>query len=146
MSDHTITDTVVAADIVNAFADVETTEAYGYTFFFYRDDRMRPFATLAHQGNDHERVSNLDRPGVFRLNIGVSGATFQDLFGTAKVDVSAYDFTTLDTLMPHPEYAAQHFVCVLNPGPETYARVKALLAEAYDLAVQRHRRQRPKTG
>jgi hypothetical protein len=42
--------------------------------------------------------------------------------------------------MPHPEYAAQHFVCVLNPSDTTLETVRALLAEAYELAVLRHAR------
>jgi hypothetical protein len=128
----------VADYIQNTFAGVETTDNFGYTFFFYGPDRMLPFATLATADYEYDRVSHLDRPGVFRLNIGVSRQTFQSLFGTDKVDVSAYDFTALDKIMPHPEYAAQHFVCVLSPSDATLTKVQALLAEAYDLAVRRH--------
>jgi len=32
--------------ITNTFPGVETTTAYGYIFFFYRSERMLPFATL----------------------------------------------------------------------------------------------------
>lgn len=131
-------ETAIANYITNTFAGVETTDAFGYTFFFYGPDRMLPFATMAAADNEYDRVSNLDRPGVFRLNIGVSKQTFQSLFGADKVDVSAYDFTALDKIMPHPDYAAQHFVCVLNPSGATLMKVQALLAEAYDLAVRRH--------
>jgi hypothetical protein len=56
--------------ITSVFEHVETTEAYGYTFFFYRDERMMPFATMIVQDTEHDRVSNLDRPGVYRLNVG----------------------------------------------------------------------------
>jgi hypothetical protein len=38
---------------------------------------MLPFATIASTGNEYERISYLDRPGVFRLNIGVSRETFR---------------------------------------------------------------------
>ena len=137
-------ETAIAKYITDTFAGVETTDAFGYTFFFYGSERMLPFATLAATDNEYDRVSNLDRPGVFRLNIGVSKQTFQSLFGTDKVDVRTYDFTALDTLMPHPEYAAQHFVCVLNPSETTLATVRALLAEAYDLAVRRHTKRQTK--
>jgi hypothetical protein len=136
----TMNETTITNYITDTFAGVETTDDFGYTFFFYGPDRMLPFATLAAADNPYDRVSNLDRPGVFRLNIGVSRQTFQSLFGTSKVDVSAYDFAALDTLMPHPEYAAQHFVCVLNPSDTTLETVRALLAEAYELAVRRHSR------
>jgi hypothetical protein len=124
--------------IMKTFAGVETTENFGYTFFFYRSDRKLPFATLISSDYDYDRISNLDRPGVFRLNIGISKQTFQSLFGTAKVDVSNYDFTALDVIMPHPDYAQHHFICVLSPSEATLERVRPLLAEAYDIAVRRY--------
>lgn len=126
--------------IMTTFAGVETMSTLGYTFFFYGPDRMLPFTTIATADNEGDRVSHLDRPGVFRLNIGVSKPTFQALFGTGKVDVSAYDFTALDTIMPHPDYAAQSWICVLNPSEATFHRLQPWLSEAYDLAVRRARR------
>ena len=124
--------------ITKTFPEVEATSSLGYTFFFYRSERKLPFATLISSDYDYDRISNLDRPGVFRLNIGISKQTFQSLFGTTKVDVSNYDFTALDVIMPHPDYAKQHFVCVLSPSETTFERVGALLAEAYDIAVRRY--------
>lgn len=123
--------------ITETFPEAETAENFGYTFFFYRSERKLPFASLASSDNDYDRVSNLGRPGVFRLNIGVTKQTFQSLFGTGAVDLGSFDFTALDHLMPHPDYAAQHFVCVLSPSEATFERVKALLAEAYELARSR---------
>lgn len=67
--------------ITQTFPDVETTTAFGYTFFFYRSERKLPFATLIAADTEYDRISNLDRPDVFRLNIGVSKQTFQSLFG-----------------------------------------------------------------
>ena len=132
MDEERITDYVM-----NTFAGVETMTTMGYTFFFYGSDRMLPFTTIATADNEGDRVSNLDRPGVFRLNIGVSKQTFQELFGTGKVDVGAYDFTALDTLMPHPDYAAQSWLCVLNPSETTFHKLQPLLSEAHELAVKR---------
>jgi Family of unknown function (DUF6194) len=132
----------VARYILDTFPDVETTDAYGYTFFFYRDDHMLPFVTIAAADNEHDRVSNLARPGVFRVNIGVSKQTFQTLFGADGRRVEEYDFSALDTLMPHPEYAAQSFICVLNPGDATGSLLRPLLAEAYERAVERYNRRR----
>lgn len=135
----------VANYITETFTGVETTTNFGYTFFFYGSDHMLPFATLASSDNEYDRISNLDRPGVFRLNIGVSRQTFQSLFGAAKVDVSSYDFTLLDVIMPHPDYAPQNFICVLSPSEATFERIRPLLAEAYQIAVQRTER-RNKSG
>ncbi len=124
--------------ILKTFPEVETTLSFGYTMFFYRSDRKLPFATIISEDYDYDRISNLDRPGVFRLNIGISKPTFQSLFGKAKVDINRYDFTTLDVIMPHPDYAQQHFICVLSPSEATFERIRPLLAEAYAIAVRRY--------
>lgn len=133
-----IDESFITSYIKRTFENVKTTVNLGYTFFIYRDDDMLPFATIASTGNEYERISNLDRPGVYRLNIGVSRETFQVLFGKSKVNVSAYDFTALDSLMPHPDYSAQFFICVLSPSEATFESIKPLLAEAYNIAVKKY--------
>ena len=130
----------IATYITTTFPGFETVTDFGYTFFFYGSDHKLPFATLASSDNDYDRVSNLDRPGIFRLNIGVGKETFRSLFGVEAVDLGSYDFTAVDAIMPHPHYAAQNFICVLSPTEATSARVRSLLAEAYDIAVRRHAR------
>lgn len=130
--------------LLTAFDDVQMTEAMGYLFFFYGADRKLPFATLAAADNEYDRVSNLDRPGVFRLNLGLRKDTYRALFGpppaageNGVVD-TGHDFTALDQLMPHPHYAPQGWVCVLSPSAETFRMLEPLLAEAYALASGRH--------
>ena len=123
--------------ILNTFPDVETANAYGYDMFFYKSDRKLSFATLISSDQEYDRFSNLNRPGVFRLNIGVSKQTFQGLFGTDDIKIENYDFTALDVIMPHPEYARYHFFCVLSPGTETFEKIRSLLKEAYDIAARR---------
>jgi predicted DNA-binding protein (MmcQ/YjbR family) len=135
----------VAEYIMKTFPDVETTTNFGYTFFFYKSDHKLPFATIASSDNEYESISQLDRPGVFRLNLGIGKETFQSLFGAAKIDVSKYDFTALDVIMPHPDYAKQHFICVLSPGEATFERITLLLAESYEIAVRRFNRRNKKS-
>lgn len=43
--------------ITNTFPGVETTVAFGYTFFFYRSERNLPFATLISVDNEYDRKS-----------------------------------------------------------------------------------------
>ena len=120
--------------------------AWGDTFFIYDPDRNLPdpkrfpFATIVTQDyGEFDNASNLNRPGVFRLNIGVSRETFARLFSAE----GEHDFTELDRLMPHPVYGRNHFVCVLNPSDATFETIKPLLREAYEIAVGRiKRRQR----
>ncbi len=130
--------------------------ASGDTFFIYDPDHnldpkhQLPFATIVTKDyGDFDRASNLDRPGVFRLNIGVSRDTYRSLFGpqpslsgTAGGADTGYDFTVLDQVLPHPIYAPQFWVSVLNPSAETFQTVQALLAEAYDRAARRYPTQR----
>jgi hypothetical protein len=115
--------------------------AWGDTFFIYDPERSLegsrqfPFATIVTKDyGEFDNASNLDRPGVFRLNIGVGGETYLSLFGTD----AEHDYTALDRLMPHPVYGRNHWVCVLNPSDATFAAVEPLLREAYDRAVERY--------
>jgi hypothetical protein len=103
--------------------------------------RRFPFATIVIKDyGDFDNLSNLNREGVFRFNIGVSKETFRKLFP----DEREHDFTALDTLIPHPVYAVNHWVSVLNPSDETFARIKPLLDEAYETAVRRNRDRSPR--
>jgi len=121
----------------------------GDTFFFTAAQRdvaptsRQPFATIVTKDyGEFDNLSQLDRPGVFRLNIGVSRETFQALFGylpgKENMKSAEYDSAALDQVMPHPVYAPQSFVCVLNPSPATFETIKPLLAEAYSIVEARH--------
>jgi Family of unknown function (DUF6194) len=131
----------VASWIDGAFERTDHVVTDGSWFFFYDPDHLFPFATLV-TTNLYDQASDLDRPGVYRLNVGVSKETWMSLFGepTAReqgeygvgsgTDVE-HDFTALDTLLPHPVYGRMFWVSVLNPSESTFETVKPLLAEAY---------------
>ena len=140
--------TYEGVDVVVAGQDNGAPEiAWGDSFFIYDpkrdlpDTRRFPFATIVTKDyTGFDEFSNVDRAGVFRLNIGVSKETFDRLFRAGD----EHDFTELDRLMPHPVYASNHFVCVLNPGARTFEAIKPLLAEAYAIAVRRAQPRLPK--
>jgi hypothetical protein len=125
----------ITEHITEAHPGVDTVVAMGATFFFYNPgdgtpkDHTFPFATLV-TTDEHDPFSDLARPGVFRLNVGVSKDTFRSLFADGR----DHDFTALDRIMPHPVYGKMYWVCVLNPDA-TFEAVKPLLAEAYQAAV-----------
>jgi hypothetical protein len=94
--------------------------------------------TSRRSSDEHDDASNLSRPGIFRLNIGtLSRETFARLVGGADPQ----DFTVLDQVLPHPVYAKQRWVSILNPSERSFEEiVKPLLAETHDrLAAQRAR-------
>lgn len=138
-------ETSIRQYIVETFAGVEVVEASGGSFFFDGSDHKFPFATLS-TSDEYDQASNLNRPGIFRLNVGVSKETFKSLFaaGPAPGDAghaeASWDFTALDRLMPHPVYGKLYWVCVLNPSTATFNKIKELLAEAYDMAVRKRTR------
>jgi len=124
--------------ILRKFTDVEMEENFGYTFFFVGSDHRLPFATMADSDNDFDRVSNLDRPDVYRVNLGVEASTFDSMFGSGCSDPSGIDFSVLNEFLPHPDYAKQHFICILNPAGEKLECLKALLAEAHAIGARRN--------
>jgi hypothetical protein len=131
----------ITSYLLTSFEDVHQTENFGYLFFFVGEDRRLPFVTIASQDNEYEKVSDLSRPGVFRVNVGVKKETFQDLFPTVD---EATDYTVLDRFLPHPDYAAQFWICILSPGPESVDRLKSYIEEAYGLAKIRDSKLTPK--
>ena len=52
----------------------------------------------------------------------------------------AYEYAAADVLLPHPVYAAQAWVAVVEPGPRTADLVRELVVHARDLALARLRR------
>ena len=151
-----IADTFAGVSITVASQENGAPEiAWGDTFFIYDPEgdlppeRQFPFATLVTKDyGDFDRASNLDRPGVFRLNLGVGKETYRARFGpqpprpgASGVVETGHDFAALDVVMPHPVYAPQSWVCILNPSEATFqAEVRPLLTDAYEVAAGRHAR------
>ena len=124
---------------ITSLENIQQEEAYGYLFFFVGDDHRLPFVTIANSDSDYDSVSNLNRDGVFRINIGVSRKTFNNLIGEAHAE--PIDYSVLNTFLPHPEYAKQNFVCILNPSGKNVETTKQLIMEAHSIAAIRlHRK------
>jgi hypothetical protein len=129
---------VVVATGQNGAPDV----SWGDTFFFYDphgrggDAQKFPFATIVSKDyGEFDNASNLDREGVYRLNVGLSSGTYDLMF---PPDSGPYDFTRLDVVMPYPIYGRNHWVCVLNPSAATVDSLRPLLAEAHGRSVRRY--------
>ncbi|MER7457730.1 DUF6194 family protein [Micromonospora sp. NPDC126480] len=136
--------------ILDTFDGVTALRAGGDTFLIYDPhgdlppERQLPFATIV-TGDHYDTVSRLDRPGAYRLNIGLTKATYTQRFGpppTARdehgVLATGVDQAQVDTLLPHPHYASQHWVCVVNPAEATLPQLHTLLAEAHAFAARKY--------
>jgi uncharacterized protein DUF6194 len=127
--------------------------AWGDTFFFYDpegnlpENQRLPFATVViHDYAGWDTESNLDRDGIFRVNVAIGRSGFERLLGYPPATQSAhhakFDYAATDVLLPHPLYASQGWVSILNPGDQTSGQLPDLLAEAHRLAASRHARRR----
>ena len=121
---------------------VQREENFGYLLFFVGDDHRLPFVTIANSDNDFDNVSNLDRDGVFRLNIGVSKETFNSLNFHVNEGI---DYSILNMFLPHPHYAKQHFICILNPVDDNLEKTKPFILEAHSIAKKRYKRKKALT-
>ncbi|MFL5674935.1 MAG: DUF6194 family protein [Chloroflexota bacterium] len=125
--------------ILTRWPETDVAEAMGAVFFSLDPERHFPnFATIVTTDeHDEGAPSDLARPGVFRVNIGVGRATFERVAASS----AAHDPAAFDRLFPHPVYAKQLWVSILNPSDETFRDVVVpLLTEAHDrLAAARSR-------
>lgn len=146
--------TTMTRYISEAFDGIRFVEYSGDTFFSYDpdgdlpDDRWSPFATVLTDDN-YDTVSNLSEPGAYRINIGLTKQAYVSRLGSAPhsrdeqgILVTGFDYSVRDRVLPHPHYASQHWVCVVNPGPETTGDVRVLLDDAYRFAARKHANQR----
>jgi len=78
-------------------------------------ERQQPFATIV-TGDRYDSVSELSRPGAYRINIGLTKAGYAALFGAPPTTWAA-GYAATDVLMPHPVYASQYWVCVGESKP-----------------------------
>ena len=127
--------------------------AWGDSFFYYDPDRdiptdkRFPFATIVTKDYPaFDEASNVDRDGIFRLNISVGRRRFEELIGyppSQHAEHGAdFDYSTIDTLIPHPVYATQAWVSILNPGEQSGDQARSLLTEAHARASARYRPRR----
>ncbi|MEV0381444.1 DUF6194 family protein [Nonomuraea sp. NPDC050643] len=132
--------------ISETFDQARGVESSGDTFFTYGPpgDQWLLFATVV-TGDTYDSVSDLGAAGSYRLNIGLTKATYTSRFGPRPtrrdehgVLETGFDHSRRDEVMPHPHYASQHWVCVVDPATKTLGDVRALLDEAYRFAARKH--------
>lgn len=122
------------------YPETVVAQALGATFFSLDETHWPNYATIVTTDeHDGGAPSDLARPGAFRLNIGVGRATFDRLVGS----MDAPDYAAYDALVPHPVYAKQRWVSILNPSDATFRDlVLPLVEEAHGrlaAALARHR-------
>jgi hypothetical protein len=132
--------------LLNNYQGVMVTNAYRERSFFYNPNCSLPkgiyFATIKESDGPNDKASHLDREGVFRLSVGIGKHNYQNVFGAiptrplkGKIIDYDFDFSILDTLMPHPIYAWISWVAINNPKRENLETVKYLLDMSYQSVI-----------
>lgn len=130
----TIEPGAVAADGVTPVPEI----AWGDTFAYHvpnGEPGVMPFATIVTKNYPDDELSQLDRPGAFRVNANVGRDAFTALIGYPPAKHAArageWDYATDGAVVPHPLYAKLGWVSVVNPAA---AEVTELLRAAHDTA------------
>ncbi|MBD5155225.1 MAG: hypothetical protein HDT15_09200 [Oscillibacter sp.] len=116
--------------------------------FYNPDGRLKRgiyILTVKEKDGEHDKSSRLDRKDVYRVNLGLRKSTFTQMFGSMPkrpdkggvVDMD-YEFSSVDTLLPHPVYAWMGWICVLNPSQERFEELKPLIQKAYEYAKEKY--------
>lgn len=140
MSTDTPTDGPTREEMIglirDRWPDAATAEIEGAIFFSLDEKHWPNFATIVWQDDfDEGAVSNLTaRPGVYRVNVGVDKEAFPRLVGSAADP----DYAAFDRFLPHPVYARQRWISILNPSHATVRdTLLPLIADAHQRLVAR---------
>jgi hypothetical protein len=130
-------DTVVAY-ITETWPETDVVQALNAWFFSLDPEKHWPNYATVVTTDEHDEASNLSRQGAFRVNMGVDRETFERVAAEAGTNP---DYTAFDRVLPHPVYAAQRWICIVNPSETSFRDVVVpLLTRAHDrLADQRSR-------
>jgi Family of unknown function (DUF6194) len=125
----------VTRSILERYPETVVAEALGATFFSLDEKNWPNYASIVTTDeHDEGAPSNLARPGAFRLNIGVSRETFERLVGSDE----APDYAAYDRILPHPVYARQRWISILNPSHATVrADLMPLITAGHDRLAAR---------
>jgi hypothetical protein len=131
----------ITRSILEHYPETVIAEALGATFFSLDEKHWPNYATIVTTDeHDEGAPSDLARAGAFRLNIGIGRETFERLVGSPDPP----DYAAYDLLLPHPVYAKQLWISILNPSDATFRDVVLpLIAEAHDRLAEVRARHRP---
>ena len=106
--------------------------AWGDTFLYYEPGGVmptnrQPFATIVTKDYPDDSRSELDRDGVFRVNLHPGREAFDRV-----ASILGDDPSELDRVILHPVYGTAGWLAVLNPSQNTAALTAELLRDAYE--------------
>lgn len=136
----------IQAWIETNYSGLRCIATYEESSFFYNPTgqlkRGVYFTTIKESDGPNDKAGQLDRPGVYRLSIGVGKSAYRKLFGEPparpakgeRVDLPL-DFTAQNVCLPHPIYAWMSWVAINSPAEDQLPVIRELLNLAYQRAV-----------
>jgi hypothetical protein len=137
--------------LTTRFSGIIAKQSWGETALFYNPDHALPngvyFGTVKEQNGENDQASRLERPGVFRFNVGIGTEAYTRRFGPkptrppkGQVVATGHDFSSLDMVLPHPIYAWMGWICILSPSKASLEGLWPEIEAAYRLARQKFQR------
>lgn len=139
---------VIKEYLLSHFDGLCPKNSWGETSFFYNPGNSRPsgsyFFTIKEKDGENDKACNLNRQGIYRINFGITEASFLKLFGKKPkrpkqggIIEGNYDFCQKNTLLPHPVYGWMKWVMIINPSNLQFEKIKPLIEKSYQLAKKR---------
>jgi len=122
--------------IRDAFPDAVVATVDSAVFFSLDESHWPNFATVVWTDeHDEGAPSDLARDDVYRVNVGVDRETYQRLVGS----IADPDYAAFDRFVPHPVYAKQRWISVVNPSHATVRdSLMPLITEGHDRLAARN--------
>ena len=143
----TTTPETIETYLLTTYQHLNPINSWGERSYFVNPDlklkRGTYFATVKSKDGENDRASNLDREGVYRLNISLTPEKFNNIFGIkfsrppkGGIIIGNYDFQKLNTFMPHPVYGWMNWIVINNPNLYNWQKCQEYLEIGYQKALQ----------
>ncbi len=141
-----IAETTLETYLLETYKHINPVNSWGERSYFVNPEmklkRGSYFATVKSKDGENDKASYLNRPGVFRLSIGLTPEKYEEIFGRRSlrppkggIIAGNYDFQALNTFMPHPVYGWMGWIAINNPDRDNFEKCQEYLAIAYEKAL-----------
>jgi hypothetical protein len=138
----------IAAMVKQLDSGITETKNWGERGLFYNPGFKRTkgiyLLTFKEKDGANDQASKLNRPGLYRLNLGLSKTQYTEQFGAppsrpaaGKTVETGHDFTVVDQITPHPIYGWMSWCAVINPSLATIEIMWPWVADAVQRARQK---------
>ncbi|VEP14263.1 conserved hypothetical protein [Hyella patelloides LEGE 07179] len=144
---NAINQSTIETYLLKTYEHINPVNSWGERSYFVNPKmklkRGSYFATVKSKDGENDKASYLNRPGVFRLNIGLTPEKYEEMFGLrplrpvkSGVVEGNFDFQALNIFIPHPVYGWCGWIAINNPDEDNFEKSKEYLDVAYKKAFK----------